>query len=143
MTGLAVTLATHPVVVTSRTWLWFLTRATGLVALVLLTASKAFGLLSSVRYQRPGWPRFVTAGLHRNASVLACVFTAVHIVTTLADGFVQAAGAAGPGRGARVSYWLRVNPHHLRRPRGLRRIAARADHRGPVGVSHRRARTRP
>ena len=60
------------IVVTATTPLWYLTRATGLVALVLLTASIALGLLASVRYQRPGWPRSVTAGLHRNASVLAC-----------------------------------------------------------------------
>jgi len=74
-------------VVTATTPLWYITRATGLVALVLLTASTALGLLASVRYQRSGWPRFVTAGLHRNASVLACVFTGLHIITTLADGF--------------------------------------------------------
>ena len=48
----------------------------------------ALGLLSAVRWQRPGWPRFVTAGLHRNVSVLACAVVVVHIVTTLADGFV-------------------------------------------------------
>jgi predicted ferric reductase len=88
MTPYAAAVSAGAVVVTSKTPLWYLTRATGLVALVLLTASMAFGLLSSVRYQRPGWPRFVTAGLHRNASLLACAFTAVHIVTTLADGFV-------------------------------------------------------
>jgi sulfoxide reductase heme-binding subunit YedZ len=86
--GYATAVSAGAVVVTSKTPLWYLTRATGLVALVLLTASMAFGLLSSVRYQRPGWPRFVTAGLHRNASLLACAFTAIHIVTTLADGFV-------------------------------------------------------
>jgi sulfoxide reductase heme-binding subunit YedZ len=76
------------IVVTATTPLWYITRATGLVALVLLTASTALGLLTSVRYRRRGWPRFVTEGLHRNASVLACAFTGVHIVTTLADGFV-------------------------------------------------------
>ncbi len=76
------------IVVTSSTPLWYLTRATGLVALVLLTASMALGLLSSVRYQRPAWPRFVTAGLHRNTSLLALVFTGIHIVTTLADSYV-------------------------------------------------------
>ena len=76
------------IVVTSSTPFWFITRATGLVALVLLTTSMALGLLASVRYQSHRWPRFVTAGLHRNASVLACAFTAVHIITTLADGFV-------------------------------------------------------
>jgi predicted ferric reductase len=91
VTAYATAVSAGAVVVTSKTPLWYLTRATGLVALVLLTASMAFGLLSSVRYQRPGWPRFVTAGLHRNASLLACAFTVVHIVTTLADGFVPIA----------------------------------------------------
>jgi sulfoxide reductase heme-binding subunit YedZ len=76
------------IVVTSSTPLWYLTRATGLVALVLLTLSMAFGLLSSVRYQRPAWPRFVTIGLHRNTSLLALAFTLIHIVTTLLDSFV-------------------------------------------------------
>jgi Ferric reductase like transmembrane component len=77
------------IVVTSSTPLWYTTRATGLVALVLLTLSMAFGLLSSVRYQRPSWPRFVTIGLHRNTSLLALVFTVVHVVTTVTDSFVS------------------------------------------------------
>jgi predicted ferric reductase len=74
---------------TSSTPLWYATRATGLVALVLLTISMAFGLLSSVRYQRPGWPRFVTQGLHRNVSLLALAFTIAHILTTVLDSFVS------------------------------------------------------
>jgi predicted ferric reductase len=76
-------------VVTSSTPLWYATRATGLVALVLLTASMALGLLSSVRYQRPGWPRFVTLGLHRNTSLLALGFTVAHVLTTALDSFVS------------------------------------------------------
>jgi sulfoxide reductase heme-binding subunit YedZ len=88
MTGAAVTLPPGAIVVTSSTPLWYLTRATGLVALVLLTLSMAFGLLSSVRYQRPAWPRFVTIGLHRNTSLLALAFTLIHIVTTVTDSFV-------------------------------------------------------
>ncbi|HXW45317.1 MAG TPA: ferric reductase-like transmembrane domain-containing protein [Streptosporangiaceae bacterium] len=77
------------VVVTSSTPLWYATRATGLVALVLLTISMALGLLASVRYQRQGWPRFVTQGLHRNVSLLALAFTVAHILTTVLDGFVS------------------------------------------------------
>jgi len=88
LTGFAAPAAASAIVVTSKTWLWYATRATGLVALVLLTATTALGVLSSVRWQRPGWPRFVTAGLHRNVSVLACALVLVHIATTLADGFV-------------------------------------------------------
>jgi DMSO/TMAO reductase YedYZ heme-binding membrane subunit len=88
LTGSAAPAAVSVIVVTSKTWLWYATRSTGLVALVLLTASMALGLLSGVRWQRPGWPRFVTSGLHRNMSMLACALVVVHIVTTLADGFV-------------------------------------------------------
>jgi predicted ferric reductase len=76
------------IVITSSTPLWYATRATGLVALVLLTASMALGLLSSVRFQRPAWPRFVTVGLHRNLALLALGFTAVHVLTTVLDSFV-------------------------------------------------------
>jgi DMSO/TMAO reductase YedYZ heme-binding membrane subunit len=77
------------IVVTSSTPLWYATRATGLVALVLLTASMAFGLLSSAGFQRPEWPRFVTLGLHRNLALLALGFTAVHVLTTVLDSFVS------------------------------------------------------
>jgi methionine sulfoxide reductase heme-binding subunit len=77
------------IVINSATPLWYTTRATGLVAMVLLTASMVFGLLSAVGYQRPGLPRFVSVGLHRNSSLLALAFTAVHVVTTIADGYVH------------------------------------------------------
>ncbi len=77
------------IVETSSTPLWYATRATGLVALVLLTISMALGLLSSVRFQRPDWPRFVTLGLHRNVSLLALAFTVAHILTTVLDSFVN------------------------------------------------------
>jgi DMSO/TMAO reductase YedYZ heme-binding membrane subunit len=81
--------AVSAVVVTSSSPLWYATRATGLVALVLLTGSMGMGLLSSVRFQRPAWPRFVTLGLHRNLSLLALAFTVAHIVTTVTDSFVS------------------------------------------------------
>jgi predicted ferric reductase len=77
------------VVVTGSSPLWYTTRATGLVAMVLLTLSMVFGLLSSVGYQRPELPRFVTVGLHRNASLLALAFTAAHVITTVIDSYVH------------------------------------------------------
>jgi predicted ferric reductase len=77
------------VVVTTSSPLWYATRATGLVAMVLLTASMALGLLSAVGYQRPGLPRFVTVGLHRNVSLLALAFTAAHVLTTVVDSYVS------------------------------------------------------
>ena len=76
------------IVVTSSTPLWYITRATGLVALVLLTIGMALGLLIAVRLEGRQWPRFITIGLHRNMSFLALAFTAVHVLTTITDTFV-------------------------------------------------------
>lgn len=67
--------------------LWYLTRGTGLVALLLLTASVVLGIMESVRWARPRWPKLLTAGLHKNISLLVIVFLALHIVTAVADGF--------------------------------------------------------
>ncbi len=65
--------------------LWYLTRGTGLVALVLLTLAMVLGITQVVRYARPGLPRFVISGLHKNASLVAVVFLAVHIATAVLD----------------------------------------------------------
>jgi len=67
--------------------LWYLTRGTGLVTLVLLTASVVLGILQVKRWSSERWPRFVTAGLHKNISLLSVVFLAVHIGSTVVDGF--------------------------------------------------------
>src|SRR5215472_8190913 len=80
--------APSAIIVTSSTPLWYLTRSAGPGSLVLLTLNMAGGLLTSVRYERPAWPRFVTIGLHRNLALLALAFTGLHIATTLADSFV-------------------------------------------------------
>jgi predicted ferric reductase len=80
--------AGHVIIVTSTTPLWYATRASGLTAMVLLTGSMVLGVLTSVRYQRPGWPRFLTVGLHRSVSLMALAFTMIHIATSLADQFV-------------------------------------------------------
>jgi methionine sulfoxide reductase heme-binding subunit len=80
---------TGAIVVNSSTPLWYATRATGLVALVLLTTGMALGLLSSVRFERPDWPRVVTLGLHKNVSLVALAFTVIHVLTTVLDSFVS------------------------------------------------------
>lgn len=67
--------------------LWYLTRGTGLVCLILLTAVVAMGVVTTSRWQRPGWPRFVSVGLHRNLSLLVVVFLAIHIITAELDIF--------------------------------------------------------
>ncbi len=67
--------------------LWYLTRGTGAVALLLLTAAVVLGVLSSTRWQHPRLPRFLVSGLHRNVTLLATAFVVVHVVTTVADTF--------------------------------------------------------
>jgi methionine sulfoxide reductase heme-binding subunit len=66
---------------------WYLTRGTGMVALVLLTAGLVLGVMGPVGAGGSRWPRFVVAGLHRNVTLLAVAFVAVHVVTTIADGY--------------------------------------------------------
>lgn len=75
------------VVLASTKTAWYATRATGLVAMVLLTASVVLGVAQVTRWARPNWPRYLTAGLHKNVSLLATVFVAAHVVTTILDGF--------------------------------------------------------
>jgi methionine sulfoxide reductase heme-binding subunit len=64
---------------------WYLLRATGVVALLLLTIVFALGVATSNRFRPKGLPLWVTTNLHRNASLLAVVFLALHVVTTVID----------------------------------------------------------
>jgi sulfoxide reductase heme-binding subunit YedZ len=57
---------------------------------VLLTAVVLLGVLTAGSAARPGvWPRFLSAGLHRNLSLLAVVFLVAHIVTAVADPYAK------------------------------------------------------
>jgi len=67
--------------------LWYVTRGTGIVALLLLTASVILGIGVALRWRGRSWPRFAVADAHRNLTLLSIVFVAVHVVTTVADGF--------------------------------------------------------
>jgi sulfoxide reductase heme-binding subunit YedZ len=67
--------------------LWFATRGTGVVSLILLTAIVVLGVAGATRWRSTRWPRFVVAGLHRNLTLLALVFIGLHVVTTVADGY--------------------------------------------------------
>jgi methionine sulfoxide reductase heme-binding subunit len=69
--------------------LWYLSRASGLVALVLFTMAVALGLLTAGRVSSPRWPRFATESLHRNASMLAVAMTFAHVLTVVVDEYVD------------------------------------------------------
>jgi methionine sulfoxide reductase heme-binding subunit len=67
--------------------MWFLTRSSGMVALVLLTGSVALGVVTSVGWSSIQFPRFVTIGLHRNLSLVSICFLGLHVATTVLDGY--------------------------------------------------------
>ena len=69
--------------------LWYATRATGLVTLLLLTASVLLGILTAGRFSTRRWPRFLSQGLHRNISLLVLVFLALHVGTTVVDTYTS------------------------------------------------------
>jgi sulfoxide reductase heme-binding subunit YedZ len=70
------------------TALWYLTRATGLVSLILLSATVVLGTVASVGWTSDRWPRFLSQSLHRNLSLFCIVLIGVHVVTTVGDGYV-------------------------------------------------------
>ena len=65
------------------TTFWYLSRGTGVVSLLLLTAAVVLGVAGPLRAR----PRVLLAGLHRSIPLLAIAFVAAHVLTTVADGY--------------------------------------------------------
>lgn len=74
---------------TGSTLLWYATRATGIVALILLTGTVMLGVAGTARAASERWPRIVTAGLHRNLALTSVALVVVHVVTTVIDPFAS------------------------------------------------------
>jgi len=87
---------------------WYLTRSTGAVSLLLLTFSIALGVADLNRLSTQRLPRFVIDALHRNVSLLALVFLALHIITSLLDTFtsISIVDAFVPFLGSYRPFWL-------------------------------------
>jgi methionine sulfoxide reductase heme-binding subunit len=94
--------------ITSSTALWYASRATGVVGLVLLSAVVIIGVLVNRQARLPGLPRFAVLGLHRNLSLLAVAFVAVHVLSAAADSFVSISLAAAiiPFASAYQPLWI-------------------------------------
>ncbi len=70
-------------------YLWYTTRATGLVALVLFTLVVSLGTLVANRIGGTIIGRFEVNELHRSLSMVAIVFLAIHVATTVVDSYVS------------------------------------------------------
>lgn len=79
----------------ASTWAWYFARATGVVALVLLTAIIVLGVLGPLRVSGELWPRFAIRTLHRDLSLLALLVIAIHVVAIVMDSYVKVPLSAG------------------------------------------------
>ena len=73
----------------SGTTLWYASRATGVISLILLSIVAILGIVVNRQGHLPGLPRFAVTGLHRSLSLLTVAFLGTHIVTAIADGYVH------------------------------------------------------
>jgi predicted ferric reductase len=87
---------------------WYLTRSTGAVALLLLSATVALGVVDLRRFASAAWPRFVVDELHRNLALLTLVFLVLHILTSVLDSFAPISLTASviPFASSYRPFWL-------------------------------------
>ena len=88
--------------------LWYATRATGMVSLLLLTGTMLLGIITAGRFASDNWPRFLTVGLHRNLTLLVLIFLSLHVATTVVDTYtsIPATAAVIPFVSSYKSPWL-------------------------------------
>jgi sulfoxide reductase heme-binding subunit YedZ len=94
--------------ITGSTALWYASRATGVVSLLLLSLVVMLGMLVNRQGRLPGLPSFAVTGLHRSLSLLAVLFIAVHVATAVIDPYVTIGLAAVviPFVSAYEPFWL-------------------------------------
>jgi sulfoxide reductase heme-binding subunit YedZ len=94
--------------VTTAPAVWYLLRATGVVALLLLTGAVVLGIATSNRWAPARLPRFVTSGLHRSVALLATAYLGVHVLTALldADASVRLVDVFVPFGAAAAPLWV-------------------------------------
>ena len=80
---------------------WYLARAGGMVAFVLLTIAVILGLTLSGRSKLPYWPRFAVEDVHRFAGLLTGSFVSLHLLVLFVDSYLpllsQSPTATGSG----------------------------------------------
>jgi predicted ferric reductase len=69
--------------------LWFASRGTGLVSLLLLTATVALGAAHTGRLAGRAGTRFAMATLHRDLSLVVLAFLTIHVTTAIIDPYAS------------------------------------------------------
>jgi sulfoxide reductase heme-binding subunit YedZ len=70
-------------------YIWYTSRISGVISLVLLTLVIVLGILISTRVGGRRFGRFEITEIHRSISLIAMIFVAVHVVTTVIDTYVN------------------------------------------------------
>jgi methionine sulfoxide reductase heme-binding subunit len=86
--------AVSAVAPTGSPGLWFLSRGSGLVLLVLVSVVVVLGVATRTGSAPRRWPRFAVAELHRTLSLFAVALLVLHVVTAILDPFVTIGWAA-------------------------------------------------
>ncbi|MQY25954.1 ferric reductase-like transmembrane domain-containing protein [Nocardia aurantia] len=73
----------------STPWLWYISRASGVVTLVLLTLVVLLGLLTAAHPRPRGTIPVLAMGLHRSLALGTTAFLAAHILTAVTDSYVH------------------------------------------------------
>src|SRR5260370_16794660 len=68
---------------------WDVARAGGFTAFGLLTLSVAIGLALTLHWQSSRWPRLINSELHNFVTLLALIFTGVHVLAVWIDPFTN------------------------------------------------------
>ena len=76
-------------VVSNTKFLWYISRATGVIALVLLGIVLTLGILTASKSTPLGVGKFIGPDLHRRLSISTLVFLVAHIVSAILDPFVS------------------------------------------------------
>jgi sulfoxide reductase heme-binding subunit YedZ len=82
------------VAATGSQGLWFVSRGSGLVLLVLFSVVLALGTATRMGSAPRRWPRFAVAELHRTLSLFTVALLVLHVVTAILDPFVTLGWAA-------------------------------------------------
>jgi sulfoxide reductase heme-binding subunit YedZ len=69
--------------------LWFVSRASGLSLLVLLSVVVVLGVATRLGSAPRRWPRFIFAEVHRTLALFLVAFLVLHVVTAILDPFVS------------------------------------------------------
>ena len=88
--------------------LWYTTRATGIVALILLTTTMVLGTVNSKRTSTTRWPGFARQDLHKQISLMSLCFVAIHVLTSVLDTYVDIGWASilVPFTSAYDRFWI-------------------------------------